>query len=227
VYNWANQNEILSAFFWVYFIPQIAAGQAAQRFGAKWILVVAMLLTSMASLLIPPLAAFGSWTVMLCRGIQGFSQGWLFPSSSYLVGKWAPASEFSTIIGLVATGSQVGIAASMGVTGLMSASTYGWPLAFYTSGCLGLLWVAVYIILGSNSPHEHKGITPAEECYIRSTHGNEDVDKPRSTPWKHMVLSLPVWAILVSNICSDWALYTCLTEVPTYMNYVFGFNIHD
>ncbi|XP_025836586.1 putative inorganic phosphate cotransporter isoform X1 [Agrilus planipennis] len=227
VYNWTNQNVILSAFFWVYFIPQIGAGQAAERFGAKWILVGTMLLSSVASILIPPLAAFGSWTVILCRGIQGFSQGSVFPCCTYLIGKWAPAPELSTIVAFVSIGPQVGIAASMSLTGVMSAGKYGWPLAFYTSGCLGLLWVVVYIILGSNAPHEHKDITPAEQHYIMSTLGNDNVDEPRSTPWKHMVLSLPVWAILVSNICSDWGLYTCLTEIPTYMNYVFGINIDD
>ena len=37
--------------------------------------------------------------------------------------------------------------------------------------------------------------------------------------------SLPVLAIIVSNITSDWGAYTLLTNIPTYMNEVLRLDI--
>jgi hypothetical protein len=36
---------------------------------------------------------------------------------------------------------------------------------------------------------------------------------------------MPVWAIVVANICSDWGSYTFLTQIPSYMNDVLKFDI--
>jgi hypothetical protein len=40
-----------------------------------------------------------------------------------------------------------------------------------------------------------------------------------------MALSMPVIAILVANITTDWGTYTLLTSIPTYMNEVLKLDI--
>lgn len=39
------------------------------------------------------MAELGSWGVMICRILQGLSQGFFFPSSHNLLGKWVPPNE--------------------------------------------------------------------------------------------------------------------------------------
>ena len=46
-------------------------------------------------------------------------------------------------------------------------------------------------------------------------------------PWCKVLTSLPVYAIIVANICSDWGLYTLLTNIPTYMKEVFNFDLAE
>ena len=40
-----------------------------------------------------------------------------------------------------------------------------------------------------------------------------------------MIKSPAVWAIIASNVTSDWGIYTMLTNIPTYMYEVLKFDM--
>lgn len=42
-----------------------------------------------------------------------------------------------------------------------------------------------------------------------------------------MVLSVPLWAIIITQMCSNWTFYTLLTSLPTYMNDVLHFDLQS
>lgn len=44
-------------------------------------------------------------------------------------------------------------------------------------------------------------------------------------PWLAFVKSGPVWAIIIGNFCTDWGLYTFLTNIPTFYKEVLNFDI--
>jgi len=44
-------------------------------------------------------------------------------------------------------------------------------------------------------------------------------------PWRQIITSRPVWAIIVANFCVDWGLYTYLTNIPTFFYEVLFFDI--
>ena len=46
-----------------------------------------------------------------------------------------------------------------------------------------------------------------------------------SPPWKSMMTSKPVWAIIVAHFAENWGFYTLLTGMPTFMKDVLGKNI--
>ena len=45
-------------------------------------------------------------------------------------------------------------------------------------------------------------------------------------PWKSILLSLPVWAIVVAHFCENWGFYTMLTELPTFLNDIMHYNLY-
>ncbi|GFW18864.1 vesicular glutamate transporter 2 [Trichonephila clavipes] len=47
----------------------------------------------------------------------------------------------------------------------------------------------------------------------------------RTTPWKAMFTSMPVYAIIVANFCRSWTFYMLLISQPMYLKQVFKFNI--
>ena len=47
----------------------------------------------------------------------------------------------------------------------------------------------------------------------------------KHVPWRSIATSMPNYAIIVSNVTSDWGAYTLLTNIPTYISEVLKFNI--
>lgn len=106
---------------------------------------------------------------MLCRVVQGLAQGFLYPCILNIVSKWTPAFERSRVSAFVYGGASVGIVTSMPLTGAIAGSTWGWPVACYLYGGLGLLWTGVFTIFAANSPDTHRWISEEEKKYIEST----------------------------------------------------------
>ncbi|KAF2897580.1 hypothetical protein ILUMI_08595 [Ignelater luminosus] len=224
-YDWDDKPTILSSFFWGYVIPQIGAGQLAKTYGPKWFLAVTMFISSLFTILIPFMAELGSWGVIACRIMQGLAQGFFFPSSHNLLGKWVPPTERARMGTFVYAGGPFGTVLANPTTGWISASSLGWPFAFYIYGAAGLLWCVAWIYLGKNSPSDHKSMDPIERKYIETSLGQVDNKVVPPTPWKSIVSSLPVWAILIAHSGQNWGFSTLLTNIPTYMGKVLGFDI--
>ena len=47
---------------------------------------------------------------------------------------------------------------------------------------------------------------------------NTKIDKVPPPPYKHIVKSMPFWALAVTSVCQSWGFYTLQTNVPTYLN---------
>lgn len=113
----------------------------------------------------------------------------------------------------------------MPVTGWISASTFGWPYAFYFYGVFGLTWVFAYLILGANSPAVHRSIGVEEKYYIEKSLGHLQGQNAQSIPWKHIFTSMPLWALIIAHCGYNWGFWTLLTEIPSFMNYIMKFDM--
>ncbi|KAF5293587.1 hypothetical protein FQA39_LY03072 [Lamprigera yunnana] len=225
-YDWHDESVILSSFFWGYILPQVIAGQVSTKYGARWFLVGTMAVCSLFTVLIPWMADLGSWGVMICRILQGVTQGFFYPCVHTMLTKWAPLPERSRLGAFVFAGGPLGSVIAMPVTGWISGSSFGWPFAFYIYGLAGFIWVIAFAIFGSNSPAEHTSISVEEKVYIEMSLGVKTEESEKApTPWKAIFTSLPVWAILMTHCAQNWGFWTLITEMPTYMKNVMNFDI--
>ncbi|XP_060522860.1 putative inorganic phosphate cotransporter isoform X2 [Cylas formicarius] len=224
--EWTDKSVVLSAFFWGYVIPQIFAGWLAGQYGPKWFLIGSMGLCSLMSILIPSMAELmGSKGVMAGRVIQGFSQGFFFPSVHHVISQWVPPDERSRMGTIIYAAGPLGTVISMLVSGAISASSLGWPWVFYIYGVAGLVWCVLSFIFSANSPAVHPNISDAEKFYIENSLGHAD-EKPRhKTPWKAILKSAPVWAIVITQTGQNLGFWTLMTEIPNYMSHVMSFDI--
>ncbi|XP_072948727.1 putative inorganic phosphate cotransporter [Epargyreus clarus] len=162
--------------------------------------------------------------VCICRGIQGFTQGAIFPSMHYLISKWVPLEEKGRMSSFIFAGGQFGTAGQLIVSGYI-ADYWGWPVIFYLNGVVGIIWTIVYLIIGSDTPQASKMISPEERLYIQTSLGQIGGHKRMKTPWKSIFTSLPFISVVVANIGSNWGFWTLLTEIPTYMSNILEVNI--
>lgn len=104
-FNWSNKSIVLSAFYWGYLTLQLVAGSLAKIYGAKIFLILSMTVNAVVCVLIPLAAVnYGSYGVIVCRILQGVSQGFFYPSIYNLLGRWAPVTERSRLGSVVLAG---------------------------------------------------------------------------------------------------------------------------
>ena len=51
-------------------------------------------------------------------------------------------------------------------------------------------------------------------------------EESMSVPWKSIMTSKAVWAIIVAHFAENWGFYTLLTGMPTFMKVIFLNNSH-
>ncbi|XP_030762123.1 putative inorganic phosphate cotransporter [Sitophilus oryzae] len=227
-YQWNDKSVILSAFFWGYIIPQIFAGWAANTFGAKWILFGSIGTQSILGILIPVTSdKFGSKGLMASRALQGLSQGFLMPCLIHFLCQWVPVQERSRLFSVAMGGSMFGTVTSMYITGIISASWYGWPMVFYIYGVLGMFACILFAVFAYDSPAEHLSISQAEKFYIEGSLGHDDEKKSHCVPWKEIFTSVPLWALFITQCGYNYCFWTLLTQIPSYISHVMNFNIKD
>lgn len=47
------------------------------------------------------------------------------------------------------------------------------------------------------------------------------------TPWRHILTSLPVWAVVVAHTAHNWGFWLLLTEMPQFFSSVLKINIKE
>ncbi|CAG9831759.1 unnamed protein product [Diabrotica balteata] len=224
-YPWENKSVILSSFFWGYICLQIFAGELGQTYGTKWLAFVAMAVNSTACFIIPFMAEWlGSPGVIICRVVQGLSQGFFFPSVHNILGKWAPLDERSFLSMIAFAGPSFGTIVSLIASGAIASSWVGWPYAFYIFGGLGYVWMLAWAFLAANTPALHPNISKSEKEYIeKSLSVKTQVVPP--TPWKKIFTSVPVWAFIITMFGQNWGYSTLLTEIPNYLDKIMNFKM--
>ncbi|NWH99303.1 S17A5 protein, partial [Tichodroma muraria] len=97
---------------------------------------------------------------------------------------------------------------------------------FTTIGALGVLWWFFWMFLVSDTPETHRSISRTEREYILSSL-KDQLSTQKSVPWRPMLESLPLWAIVVAHFSYNWTFYTLLTLLPTYMKEILRFDAQE
>mmetsp|Transcript_18270 Transcript_18270/g.46409 ORF Transcript_18270/g.46409 Transcript_18270/m.46409 type:complete len:649 (-) Transcript_18270:188-2134(-) len=144
-YQWTNstQGVVLSSFYWGYTIAQIPGGWAAQRFGGKIVMLLAVALWSLFTVLTPPVSPILPLLIFV-RILLGLGEGVSFPAVHQLIAGWVPATEHSTAVAVVTAGSYLGTVAANFATPLI-ISHLSWHWSFYIFGSIGLIWCVLWM----------------------------------------------------------------------------------
>ncbi|XP_076803041.1 sialin-like isoform X1 [Clavelina lepadiformis] len=229
IYDWnsAEQGLLLGCYFYGYIVSNIPGAWLSKRYGFKIVLGSAMFFSSIITLF-TPLAANSSFELLVAlRVILGFFQGVSFPSMQGAWSYWAPPMERSALVSVHISGSSFGTCVTLPIAGVI-ADTLGWEAVFYFTGGVSLLWTLVWFAIIYNKPSEHPRISDEEKAYITESIGIEKQKvegvKVR-TPWKSMLTSLPILAIICGHFASNWGNYTLLTMLPTYLSSILKFDL--
>lgn len=233
VWDEKQQGNVLSAFYYGYFITQLPGGVIAGIIGPKWVFGIGLLLPSVLTLFTSAAAAASPAVLMGLRFVEGLGEGVLFPAMHTLLGKWIPPMERSKIPAFIYAGYYVGTVTTFACSGFLAGSSLRWPSIFYISGGIGCAWFIFWVVFVSDSPEEHRWISKQETDYIVNS---IKVDQSKQinvqhricqTPWLSFAKSLPLYAITVSHFCHGYGFYTILIYLPIYLRNILGYDIQE
>ncbi|XP_068975091.1 sialin isoform X1 [Bombus flavifrons] len=225
-FDWDSKTQglVLSSFFYGYISTQLLGGWLGARIGGKRVFGLGIATTAFLTIITPPLARMSVYILVALRIVEGICEGVTYPCIHAIWAQWAPPLERSKLATLAFSGSFFGTVFAMPVAGLM-AEYLGWASVFYVFGAAGLVWFFYWWIIVKDKPEDDTSISEAELEYIKSSLGNANKEEKITHPWKAMLTSPPVWAIVAAHFSENWGFYTMLTQLPTFMNDVLDFKL--
>ena len=212
--GWSQTQKglVLSAFFVGYMLFMLASGWLATRFGGKRVLGLSVLAWSVVTILTPLSAQVSLATLFAARVAIGVGEAGLFPAAYELFGRWVPAGERTRAVARIMSGIPLGTIAGVMVTGWL-VERFGWPMAFYACGAVGLVWFAVFQREVTNDPADDPRVSDEERARLPPPDARAHTAK---VPWRRLLLRWPVLAIVVAHFASTWNLYVLLSWLPSY-----------
>ncbi|CAD6190267.1 unnamed protein product [Caenorhabditis auriculariae] len=218
-----------SSFFYGYAASQIPAGLLAAKFAPNKLLCIGVFVASLLNILIAFLLQYHPVTdiaVMSLQVVQGLALGVTYPAMHGVWRHWAPPLERSKLATTTFTGSYVGVMVGLPASAYL-VSHFHWSAPFFVFGVVGVVWSAVWWFISSKSPLCHRYISNEERTYISEKVGAVAVQDMSLTtvPWKSILLSPAVWAIVICNFCRSWTFFLLLGNQLTYMKDVLHIDI--
>ncbi|KAG8194462.1 hypothetical protein JTE90_013220 [Oedothorax gibbosus] len=217
-----------SSFFWGYLVTQIPGGFLATKYPANRVFGTAIAVSAFLNLLIPKSAQFSVTLVIFVRILQGLVEGVTYPACHGIWRYWAPPMERSRLATIAFCGSYAGAVVGMPLSGMLT-DYISWQACFYIYGIFGLVWYVFWMWFTFEKPANHPTITQEELIYIENSLGPVAKTLPtlKTTPWKAMFTSMPVYAIIIANFCRSWTFYLLLLSQPMYFREVLDLEVDE
>lgn len=121
------------------------AGILADKFGAKWVMGLGVLIITISTFLCPvAINNESSYGLIILRVCKGFGSGPMFPATSVLLSHWIPLTHRSKVGTVVLGGCQFGTVLANGLSGVL-LQYYHWSLVFYLFASISVFWFINYV----------------------------------------------------------------------------------
>lgn len=225
-YHWSTKqkNLLLGCFFWGYVLTELPGGRLAEVIGARRVFGYSTLLASILTLLTPGSAVIGFGWMVAVRTALGFLLGATWPAILPMASKWIPPMDRSKFMSNMMA-SSLGAALTMPICGFLIAH-FGWESAFYFTGIIGVMWSVAWFAVVYDSPGEHPRISETERNYLLKALPQDSENKRNMpVPWKSMLTSAPVWAIIITHGASVFGYFTVVNQLPSYIESILHYNV--
>jgi ACS family hexuronate transporter-like MFS transporter len=173
--------------------------------------------TSVWAILAATHAFATNWpTFAVLRGAMGLAEGSAQPGGLKVVAEWFPPKERGLAGGIYNIGASFG---SMLAPPLVAASIYFWSrhAAFLVTGCLGLAWVALWLLF-YRPIATHPGMSAIERDYVLGEQMRDAARVPMPRPPLYRFFGRRnVWGIAIPRFLADPTWGTLTLWLPLYL----------
>ena len=203
---------VVGAFSLAYALFEIPSGMLTDRIGQRAVFLRIVLLWSLFTALTGMVT--GLTSLLIIRFLFGIGESGAYPTSSSTIGRWFPLAERGRSMSALFIGQNAGAAVAPLIV-VPIAIHFGWRAPFFVNGFIGLIWVLVCWLWFRNEPSQMKGISKEEVILIEEKRRFEQHKEP--FPWRAVLGSWRIWAVLIGFFCSQWGLYFFVAWMPVYL----------
>jgi len=136
-----------SSFFALFSLSAVVTGFVVNRVEARRALTVIALISALIQF--PMLGSIGFAGMLACRVVLGAAEGPVSPVAQHAAYKWFPNEQRTLPAAVINQGAAIGaIAAAPALSWVIERISWHW--AFGLLGFVGLVWVAVWLVLGGD-----------------------------------------------------------------------------
>ncbi len=189
---------VTGIFTFAYCVFEIPTGAMGDRLGPRLVLTRIVVWWSIFTALTGSVTSF--YPLLVIRFLFGAGEAGAFPNASIVVSRWFPPTQRATISGVNLMASQVGGAiAPLLIVPIQIR--YGWRMAFFVFGAVGLVWAAVWYAWFRDSPAEKRGTAPASAAAATPASAPAPPADHHAFPWAVAARSPTIWAIIAVAFC--------------------------
>lgn len=221
---------VLSAFFFAYAFAQVPAGWLSDRFGARKMLPIYIIIWSACTMLTG--WASGFMMLMVARLLFGVSQAGCYPTAGSLIKRWISLPRRGAASSIVSFGGRLGGAIAPLLTAWLLKDYLGWRAVLTLYGAAGLFVAIHFYRVFRNTPGQHPSCNDAERELILShdpTSGDStsdasdaDSQRPSFPPLLPLIRSGPMWLMCALQFGINVGWVFLVTWLPTYLKDVKG-----
>jgi MFS transporter, ACS family, D-galactonate transporter len=223
------QGLVLSLFFVTYALGQLPGGALTDRYGERRTFAVGGTIWALVTVATGFVQGLGG--LAAARLALGAGEAPAYPSCAKAVSRWFPVRERALANSVWDNGARAGTAiAAPLVTALIAWQ--GWRAAFWATGCVALLWVALWLRT-YRTPTEDTRLSAEERDYIETGGARLNAadgaatggDAAAPVRWRHLFRSRTVWGMMTGFFCLNYVIYFFITWFPSYLVQARGFDL--
>lgn len=210
-FHWTNSDFalILIAFRVAYALGQTASGRLLDWLGTRIGLLLTVSWYSLAAMLTG--LAVGLQSFVVFRFLVGAGESANWPGATKTVSEWFPKSERGWGVALFDSGSAVGGAIVPALVIWLYHHFGTWRPVFFTTGCLGFLWVIAWSAL-YHSPDVHPHLGTTEREMLRKAKELERISEVRAVrdnqdggmiSWRQLLTLRQTWGIILGRTVTE------------------------
>uniref|UniRef100_T1KC99 Major facilitator superfamily (MFS) profile domain-containing protein n=2 Tax=Tetranychus urticae TaxID=32264 RepID=T1KC99_TETUR len=229
--NWtqSTNDKLLTANFLGAVLSPIPAGRISEKFGPRRLAFVLATIAGVSMLVFPAACKWSFQAAFILRIIQGFCTGCTMPCAHVLVSRWSPKYEKTLFASIMNSGGLLAALCTNPLVGALSASSFfgGWQSVFYIIGTFQLVISMIWLLTVYDDPETHPRISDEERELILENRLTNSGDSNISLPWRHVLASAPIWALIISNFALSWTETIIGGQIPSFLDSVLDLPIEQ
>jgi MFS transporter, ACS family, glucarate transporter len=201
---------VVGIFTLSYALFEIPTGRMGDRLGPRRVLTRIVLwwsaFTAFTGL------ATNYYVLLVTRFMFGVGEAGAFPNIGITASRWFPVGERARTMGFVWMSGQLG-GAFAPVLIVPIQAYFGWRVAFFVLGVVGVFWCVAWYGWFRDTPAEKPEVTQAEREEI----GERSYADSHHLPWGVALRSLNLWALLLVAFCYVYGLYFFISWLHTFL----------